>query len=260
MGTSRVARKSDCPVFVDLPLASPPSCLARPWAPVAGGCFPSSSCFLLTFLSLCLRSSPSFSLSLSRGARFFLLFMSSLSAPSDCTQRDSTFFRTFFSMLSRIRKSCLPDGIDEPLVPPSRMSSTVVGHFLRYELRRFPKYDDDAAGSTEARTLGSGVVFRLRGGCEGLEPGLVAFPLLPRPGGAILDVSQWVVGVCGEGSRVGARQTRGGGGSLEATGVLSWALYGRRACINGVRSRRRRWWHGRRGHAWCWQAWRSGAC
>jgi hypothetical protein len=84
-------------------------------------------------------------------------------APSDCTQRDSTFFRTVFSMWSRMLSNLFPDGICEPFPPPSNISSTVVSHFLRYELRRFPKYDEADDGSTEARTLDSGVVFRFDG-------------------------------------------------------------------------------------------------
>lgn len=59
------------------------------------------------------------------------------------------------------------------------------------------KYDD-AEGSAEERTLGgSGVVFRLRGGAEGFDPGF-ALPLLLVEG-AMLDARTfWNVGVCGE--------------------------------------------------------------
>ena len=46
------------------------------------------------------------------------------------------------------------------------------------------KYDEDDEGSVEARTLGSGVVFRLRGVADGFEPGF-ALPLLLTFEGAI---------------------------------------------------------------------------
>jgi hypothetical protein len=49
------------------------------------------------------------------------------------------------------------------------------------------KYDDDEdEGSAEERTLGSGVVLRLRGVAEGLEPGF-ALPLLLTFVGAMVD-------------------------------------------------------------------------
>ena len=60
------------------------------------------------------------------------------------------------------------------------------------------KYDDDAEGSTEERTFGRGVVFRLRGAAEGFEPGF-ALPLLLTFVGAMVGVlALWNVGVCGE--------------------------------------------------------------
>ena len=200
---------------MDLPL-SPPSCLATPWAPTAGGCFPLSSCLGLTFLSLCLRSrsSGALSFSRSRGARLFLRLMSSLRAPSDWTQRDSTFFSTVFSMLSRMVSSCLPEGMWEPLPAVSRISSTVTGHFFRYEVRRPPKCDEADEGSTEARTLGNGVVLRLRGVCEGLEPGFVALALPLRPVGAMSGV-WWVEG---EGEEAEERRPGWRAGALEYTG------------------------------------------
>jgi hypothetical protein len=117
-----------------IPLCTPtPSCLVTPWAPVVGGCLPSSSCFLATFFSLCLRSrsSGSLSFSRSRGARFFFRLCSSLSTLSECAHRVSTFLSTTDSILSRMLSSLEPDGIDVLLPPLSNISSTVVSHFLK---------------------------------------------------------------------------------------------------------------------------------
>jgi hypothetical protein len=54
----------------------------------------------------------------------------------------------------------------------------VTSHFLVRAVSGLLKYEaDEDDGSTEARTLGRGVVLRLRGRPPGLEPGL-CFPLL----------------------------------------------------------------------------------
>lgn len=65
------------------------------------------------------------------------------------------------------------------------------------------KYDADAAeaGSAEERTLGSGVVLRLRGVAEGLEPGF-ALPLLLTEGAMVVLATVDVgAGICGERGR-----------------------------------------------------------
>lgn len=66
------------------------------------------------------------------------------------------------------------------------------------------KYDDEVAeaGSAEERTLGRGVVLRLRGVAEGLEPGF-GLPLLLTVEGAMVV---WAVGVCGCRRMRGARR------------------------------------------------------
>jgi hypothetical protein len=43
------------------------------------------------------------------------------------------FLSTTFSIFSRMATSLLPEGIEVLLPPLSRISSTVVSHFLRYE-------------------------------------------------------------------------------------------------------------------------------
>lgn len=111
--------------------------------------------------------------------------------------------------------SLLPDGICELLPPLSSISSTVTWHFLRKLLSGFPKYDDVEGGSTDARTLGSGVVFRLRGGADGLEPGF-ALPLLLTLGAMVSVLVLWNAGVCGEARPLGAR----GVGRLSDGGVV----------------------------------------
>lgn len=66
------------------------------------------------------------------------------------------------------------------------------------------KYDDEVAeaGSAEERTLGRGVVLRLRGVAEGLEPGF-GLPLLLTVEGAMVVLA---VGVCGCRGMRGARR------------------------------------------------------
>lgn len=120
------------------PFASRPSCLARPWAPTAGGCFASSSCFLATFFSLCLRSSSLSSFG-SRGARFLRRACRVRRAASAWVQRVSMVLRTVLSTWSRMRTRALPDGTVPLAGPVSRMSSMAEVHFFSALLSGFSK-------------------------------------------------------------------------------------------------------------------------